>query len=163
MKVKERKGKLTIIDFNELEAYKIASKIEQDGIEFYGSLIGSLKDKDVKEKLEILLGEEKRHFAFFQGCLSQVGQKIEDNFEEDDLFRYLDYGIFKPYQNIDQIKEIINDVDKALNLGIIIEDRTIKFYQVCNKQVSSDKTKRELKAIIEEEKRHKSLLESMLR
>ncbi len=39
MKIEEREGKLVIVDFNELEAYKVASKIEKDGIRFYDNLI----------------------------------------------------------------------------------------------------------------------------
>jgi rubrerythrin len=162
MKIQDKNGKLQIVDFNELEAYKIASKIEQDGIIFYENLIDGVKDQAAKNKLQYLLVEERKHLSFFQDCLSKVGADKEDGFEDDDLLNYMDYGIFQPYEHMSQMKDIIDDVDEALDIGIIVEDRTAKFYQVCKDKVSSQKTKQELGNIIKEEERHKELLLDML-
>lgn len=35
MKVEEKNNKLVITDFNEIDAYKIAYKVEKDGLDFY--------------------------------------------------------------------------------------------------------------------------------
>lgn len=162
MKIQDKDGKLQIVDFNEVDAYKIASKIEQDGITFYENLAQGVKDPAAKNKLQYLLGEEKKHLSFFQDCLSQAGEDIADGFEDDDLLSYMDYGIFQPYEHMSQMKDVIDDVDKALDMGIIVEDRTAKFYQACKDKVSSQKTKQELQNIIQEEERHKELLIGML-
>jgi len=162
MKIQDKNGKLDIVDFNELEAYKIASKIEQDGIAFYENLVNGVKDAGAKEKLKYLLSEEKKHLGFFQGCLSKVQEKIDDGFEEDDLLKYMDYGVFQPYEHMQQMKDIIDDLDKALDIGIIVEDRTVKFYQACKEAISAPQAKKELQNIIDEEERHKALLLKML-
>ena len=162
MKIEEREGKLTIVDFNELEAYKIAAKIEQDGISFYENLANGVKQDGAKEKLEHLLEEEKKHLKFFEWCLSKVEEKLEDGFEEDDLLKYMDYGVFQPYQHMNQMKDIIDDVDKALDIGIIVEDRTVKFYQACKDKITSQEAKKEIQNIIDEEEKHKELLLGML-
>lgn len=162
MKIQEKNGQLQIVDFNELDAYKIASKIEKDGISFYQNLVNGLKDKGAKEKIQYLLREEKQHLSFFEGCLSKVGENTEDGFEDDDLLSYMDYGIFQPYEHMSQMKDIIDDVDKALDIGIIVEDRTVKFYQACKDKVASKPTQKELQNIINEEEKHKELLLNML-
>jgi rubrerythrin len=162
MKIEERNNKLQIVDFNEMEAYKIASKIERDGISFYENLVNGIKDKGAKEKILYLLGEEKKHLSFFEACLSKTGEDREDGFEDDDLLSYMDYGIFQPYEHMNQMKDVIDDVDKALDIGIIVEDRTVKFYQACKDKVTSKDTKKELQNIINEEEKHKELLLSML-
>lgn len=162
MKIEEREGKLVIVDFNELEAYKVASKIEKDGIRFYDNLIQKIEDVSVKESLTFLLQEENKHLALFQKHLSETGQKVGDGFEEDDLLNYMEYGIFQPYQSMNAMMDIIDDVTKAIDLGIIVEDRTVKFYQACKAHVSSDTTKTELQHIIDEESKHKAMLENIL-
>jgi len=162
MKISEKKGTLTIVDFNELDACKIASKIERDGITFYQNLIEKVADTGARERLCFLLGEEKKHLAFFEEWLNQAAQTREDNFEEDDLLSYMDYGIFQPYQRMGEMKDLIDDVAKALDLGVIIEDRTVKFYEACKEKVSSKKTKKQLGDIIAEEEKHKALLEALI-
>jgi len=162
MKIQDEQGKLQIVDFNELEAYKIASKIEKDGISFYRNLVNGIKDKGAREKIQYLLSEEKKHLSFFEDCLSKAGEDTEDGFEDDDLLSYMDYGIFQPYKHINQMKDIIDDVDKALDIGIIVEDRTVKFYQACKDKVTAKAAQKELQNIIDEEEGHKELLLNML-
>ncbi len=61
-----------------------------------------------------------------------------------------------------EIKDLVDDLEKVLDLGVLIEDKSIKFYQACRDKVSSAKAKSELKNIIDEENRHRVLLEEML-
>ena len=78
------------------------------------------------------------------------------------MFNYLDYGVFKPYQDLNNMADKISDVKSTLRLGIIIEDKSIKFYQACSQKVASGETKIGLQDIIKEEARHKILLEDLL-
>ena len=163
MKIEERNGELTIVDFNGLEAYNIASKVEKDGIVFYENLAKCVKKKEVKDELQLLINEEKKHLKFFQDQISAIEESEEDSFQEDNLLNYMDYGIFQPYQGIKDMADKIDDVNKALRLGVLVEDKSIKFYQACLDKVSSLEAKKEIANIIEEEKRHKVLFESMLK
>ncbi|MFH1855961.1 MAG: ferritin family protein [Candidatus Omnitrophota bacterium] len=162
MKVEEIHGALIITDFNQIEAYKIACKIEKDGIEFYKSLLESVGEEDAREEIKFLLREEINHLKFFEHRLDELRQNIEDGFEEDDLFNYLDYEVFEPYRQArEMIADKINNAEKALRLGILIEERAVNFYQACSEQISS-LVKDVVVNIMKEEERHKSILEKML-
>jgi rubrerythrin len=162
MRIEEKEDKLVIVDFNELEAYKIASKIEEDGIRFYERLTEGVRDENIKGRLRFLLEEERKHLIFFKESLYRMQERTEDAFEEDNLLSYIDYAIFQPYQSIDDMADKIDDVKKALRLGVIVEEKSIKFYQACKDNISSAQTESELQNIINEENRHKALLESIL-
>jgi rubrerythrin len=162
MRIEEKQGKLVVTDFNEFEAYRIASKIERDGIEFYEKLSNNAGQKELKNALRFLLQEEKKHLKFFEGCLSLLREEKEDISEDEDLLSSMDYGIFKPYQSITELENILKDSRKAIRLGLVIEDRSIEFYKNCEGKISTPVTKKEISRIIEEEKRHKELLENIL-
>lgn len=162
MRVEEKQGKLVVTDFSELEAYKIAVKIEEDGIGFYKKLLEKSIYNKAKEVLSFLLNEEKKHLKFFEGCIVTLRQNREDSFEEDNLLKDFDYGIFSPYKDIKELEIRIDVARKALNLGLIIEDNSIKFYSLCSEKVNSSQAKKEIAAVIEEEKKHKILLQDLL-
>ncbi len=162
MKIEEKAGQLVVTDFNELEAYKIAIKIEKDGINFYENLINKEKNAAVKKELEFLLSEERQHLKLFQERLYELREKLGDNFETDDVLNYLDYGIFHPYQDIKHLEKALNNIKKTLRLGIIIEEKSVKFYQACLEHVSTPQAKDALKKIIQEETNHQNIFETML-
>jgi len=162
MKIDERKDEFVITDFNELEVYKIACKIEKDGIGFYEGILCNEKNDKSRKELNILIKEEEEHLKLFERYLSEVRQRIEDGFEEDDLLNYMDYGVFAPYRGISDLADKIDDAKKALRLGVLIEEKSIKFYKACREKVTSPLTKKEMSNIIEEEKRHKRRFEDKI-
>ena len=163
MKIKEQKGNFIITDFEELEAYKIACKIENDGIYFYKSLLDKTSGRKLKETLNFLLGEEKKHLKTFTAAQLRAAKDKEDAYEDEDILNSMDYGIFQPYQNIDELNKVLDNSLKALKLGIVIEDKSIKFYTACQEKVSSPEAKKELSGIIREEEKNKHLLSGLLK
>lgn len=162
MKVSEEQGKLIISDFNELEAYKIAVKIEEDGIRLYKKLLEKSIFNKAKEVLSFLLNEEKKHLKFFEGCIAALRQTKEDSFEEDNLLKDIDYGIFSPYDGLKDLEKKIDVARKALKLGLIIEENSIKFYALCSEEVNNSQAKKEIAAIIDEERKHKVLIQDLM-
>ena len=158
MRVKEKDGDMIITDFSEIEAYKIACKIESDGLHFYKKLREKVKDEKAKETIDFLLEEEKEHLRIFEKMLFDVREKQEDAFEEDDLLSSMDYGIFKPYENIENLENILNDQKRAINLGLAIEDKCIIFYEACKNMVKDEKTKEAISKIIKDEYKHREQL-----
>ncbi len=164
MRVEEVKGELVIVDFDEMEAYKIACKIEKDGIEFYQRLLSKLTPENDKAKkiLSFLLNEEYEHLKFFEESLFRLRQKKEEDSEDEDILTSMDYGIFSAYQNIKELQAILDEPAKALRLGIAIEEKSIKFYECCRGHVTSGEVKQELAVIIDEEAKHKEVLADMV-
>lgn len=157
MRIEEVKGELAIVDFDEIEAYKIASKIEKDGIEFYQKLLKKLGAEDEKcEKIiSFLIDEERAHLKFFEESLFRLRQKspeLTDN-DEDDILTSMDYGIFKG---------IAQNPHEALRSAISIEEKSVKFYTCCKGHVQSAQAKQELQVIIDEEMKHREVLRDML-
>lgn len=155
-------GECRITDFSELEAYKIAIKIEKDGMAFYASLAKQEKNPESKHILDFMVEEERRHLSFFENALEDLRSRLTEEYEDDDLLSYTDYGIFEPYKEIQSLPEVINDVKKALKLGINIERNALRFYEECSRLISSQETKKALADISEEEMKHLETLEKIL-
>lgn len=163
MKIEEKDGKLVITGFNEFEVYRIAIAIEEDGVQFYGKLSQATSKSKVKETLEFLKKEEMRHASIFEQLLQEMRDRGEDRAEDNDILNSIDFGIFKPYQSLQELQSVLTDTPKAIKLGLIIEKKSIVFYQACKKRISSKKVADELKVIIKEEQQHKAILERMLK
>lgn len=162
MKVNVKSNEIEITDFSAIESYKIACAIEKDGLGFYKELLSAEKNTEVRQTLEFLIDEEARHLEMFESKLEDLRMRQEEDFEDDDLFACIDYGIFEPYKNIENLADYLDDIKKALRLGINIEDKAISFYRACLKHTSSDEVKEELSKIIAEEINHRKLLENIL-
>ncbi len=163
MKIEEKNGNFVITDFNQFEAYRIAARIEKDGVDFYEKLAQKVDDNQTRKTLELLASEEVRHLRTFEYLLTEARQVSEDESEDNDLLTSMDFGIFKAYQNLEELESIIADSKKAIKVGIEVEAKSIAFYESCQKALSSDKAKQEVAKIINEEYKHKGLLEDMLR
>ena len=163
MKVEEKAGKLVISDFDEFEAYRIASNIEEDGINFYKMIAERAINPEVRETLEFLLDEEEKHLEFFSDCLDAIRQEKEDVSKEDDSVTSIDFGIFQPYKRLEDMEKIITNIEKALSLGVVIENKSIEFYAACRLHITNEETKEKISNIIEEEMRHKDKFIQLMR
>jgi rubrerythrin len=158
MRIEERAGSLVVVDFDDLEACKIAVRIEKDGMAFYEALAAGMSDAEVRGQILSLAGQERDHPVFFEGELARLRETKEDLFEEDDLASSLEYGIFAPYRDL---ADALETPRKALRLGQLVEARSVQFYEACRGRVSSDETKRQLDRIIAEERLHARKLKEM--
>lgn len=162
MRIEERDGNFAIVDFDELEAFKIASKIERDGINFYERLARGVAGGRVRDTMNLLAGQERDHLEFFDGELYKTRERRQDCFEEDDLLSVIDYGIFQPYWSMGELEKALDSPRRAIRLGIIIEEKSICFYESCMRHLSSGETRDGVGRIVGEEREHKRLLEDML-
>ncbi len=162
MRIQEKNGNFEVVDFDAVEAYKIACKIEADGLEFYSYLQKSVSAEPARKMLAHLLQEEQKHLSLFENRLSALRQRTSDLSEDDDLLSSMEYGIFQPYKNIEELALVVRDPAKALRLGLKVEDMSIRFYEACRNNVAASKAKDEISLIIKEEQKHKKLLQEIL-
>lgn len=165
MKVKlNDSGEVEIYDFNPVEALEVAVKIEEEGINFYTSLTKAVEDDETKNGLQYLLNEEKEHLKFFETQLERARGVAEDGFEEDNIFSYLEPGVFQQFREIKtNSKSVLADPSKAIKLGILVEEDTVKFYRAILKNTGSDEGREAWEKIIDEEVKHKDKLTKILK
>lgn len=161
MKIKIQDGKPVISEFNEFDAYRIALAVETRGVRFYEKILECARNEQAKPMLKFLIEEERKHLVFFENALTELRQEKSDPDEDNDLLASMDFGIFEPYDQMKEMCDVVSDLGRALNLGVIIEDKSIEFYAACAQHVSGD-TRRALQEIIAQEEKHKELLENIL-
>ena len=149
MKIKGIGEEIQIHDFNAKEAFRLARKLESEGITFYTKVLESAKDSKVKEVLHYLLEEEKDHLQLFQNMIEREDPETSDD-SGDDILDILDTGVFA----LPKDEESTTDLDRALQLGINIEKRSLAFYLEIMKHTDNEVGKAALKKIIDEEEKH---------
>ncbi len=164
MKVEKKEDKYIITDFDEFQAYKIASKVERDGMNFYTYLSINSDKQEIKEIFQFLADQERRHLRLFKGFLD--GLQSDDQYVAQDsgllnTFNLMDTGIFKPLHVLEKEAKGM-DAAHCIQLALEAEIGSINFYLACLENVPA-KTEKELLNIIEEEKKHKSMLEDALK
>ncbi len=162
MKIEEKDGNLVITDFDEFEVYRVACRIEKDGLDFYRRLLEVTKAAKTREALQFLLAEEKKHLGFFEDCLTRIRREAEDPSEDNDLIEAMDYEVFASFQQLGKMESVVKDPAKAMRLAVAIEDKSVKFYTACHEKVQSAQTRSELKKIIEEEQKHRELFAGLV-
>lgn len=71
-------------------------------------------------------------------------------------------GRWQSLQQVPDPEKLITDKKRVYGLGILLEDKAIKFYEECRKKVTAAGAKKGLKVIIMEEQKHKALFEKLL-
>lgn len=162
MNVKKEGEKFVITDFSEFEAYKIAAKLEKDGTGFYTYLADKTKDGEAKKLYEFLSEEERKHLQFFQDHLDKLKQEKEDttDYADNNLINLMDTGVFPSYRMLSIMSEDAYDEKEALQFALDVEVKSVNYYRACLEHITSGDTQKALMDIIEEETRHKELLEN---
>jgi len=156
---------ITISDFKPIEAYKIARRLEAEGISFYSLLLSAPEVKttggnsETERAIESLLVEERKHLRFFD-------QKIEElagPFEESSIVDDVDTQVFSYYGEPVDFIAVVRDREKAIKMGMLFERRSINFFKACFKDASDGAAKNAFFNIIKEEEKHFEILKEMLK
>ena len=162
MRIEEKNGSLVIVDLNDLEVYKIACKVEKDGIYFYSKLLDLAVNEKSREILNLLLEEEKKHLQIFEDIMFNI-RKEEWIEKEDDLLDDLDYGVFPVDMPELEAGIYLKDPQKAVALCILMEKRTVAFYDALRDKIMNEKTKKEIENIKKKEEEHIVILQNLLK
>ena len=149
MRIRDTGTGIQLYDFTAPEAYRIARNIEQEGIRFYQMLMDKAADAGVRELVTRLRDAEAEHLRIFEQLLEGAGGK-PGQWEDDDLLESVDDAIF----SITEDQVAAADFGQALQLGIIIEKRSLAFYLEVEKHTESSEGKDALRKVIAEERQH---------
>lgn len=158
----DKNGTIHISDFNPVQAYKIAIKLEEGGIAFYQGLGRQLKDEGARREIDFMIKQEQDHLKAFRALLLEVKASVDDTFEEDDIVDHLQTHIFDASiekEVADRADHRHTTLEEALNM----ERRSVVFYQGCLGQTTDAAARKAFSRIIEEEKAHQAKFASLLR
>lgn len=155
-------GDVLLSDFNALQAYKIARKLEKDGIDFYTKVLETSGDKDLNSAIKYLIESEKDHLSFFQSRISQLQAEAADGFEEEDVTDFIDSSIFRPEELAQRGSIDFTQPVSALTYGVIVEAKSVSFYSALLENVTDETAREAVQAIIAEEKKHLETLRSLV-
>jgi rubrerythrin len=157
VEVKIGKDHIVISDFDELEVWKIAMKVEIDGEKYYKSVIGKSSDPRVIRTFKRLAEDERQHYEKFKGLfeveLRSRGIDPASTDSEEGIFTYMDSGIFSKDAEAKSVK------DAVLNAQIV-ELRSMLFYKEILKNTKNEGSGQALSEIIEQEQMHLNILKS---
>ena len=145
-----------MIRFTADDAMEVAIKLEENGQNFYNRMAEKFDDPEVKKLFTFLKEEEIKHRETYTAMLSKLGknQTMENYPEEYNAYlkAYAEKIIFSPQKLEEEISRI-NDEKTALNFAIGAELETILYYEEIKKMVS-EKEKKLIEKVIEEERKH---------
>jgi rubrerythrin len=163
MKVDFSTDEVKIFDFDELEAYRIARKLERDGVYFYTRLREEVSDPEIRGVVDMLINDEENHLRLFEEKVEDLcrEQKVLD--EDDTLADIVDSHVMDTLKDSEQIANILCNPQEALKLGISTEKRSVAFYGNLRQNTSDEAGREALEEIIRDEEEHLDKLKGLLR
>jgi rubrerythrin len=149
------------------DALELAMNIETNGEAFYKAVARKAGNDDVRAMFEDLAVQETRHYAIFQK-LSQAtaGNPLMTAVQWDEYQDYLQAtvrsSLFEGPDRALAAAEEVADEQEAIQMAIGFEKETLLFFYNLNDLVS-DRDRKTVRRIIDEEKSHVQRLAKMLR
>ncbi|MFH0771772.1 MAG: ferritin family protein [Candidatus Omnitrophota bacterium] len=158
MKIAYKGEEIILYDFEPLEAYNIARKLELEGINFYTIFAAHCDNKETKAAIEYLLLEERDHLRIFENKIVAFGGPFEEMSVADEV----DTTVFGSFGESVDLIEIVKTKNKAIDSGILFEKRSISFMESCLEKTVNSETREAFEDIIKEERRHIDILRGIL-
>lgn len=137
------------------EIARIAMTIEEKGSNFYTALAGKTEDERAKQVFLKLAEEEKEHRRVFEKILSTYeGDEVLEQEASGYLTAVLKGSVFPGSSTLKRFVEEISTVKDALAIGIQAEKDAILLYHELMVRTKSEKARKMLYDLLEEEKMH---------
>lgn len=137
------------------EIARIAMTIEEKGSNFYSALAVKTEDERAKQVFIKLAEEEKEHRRVFERILTTYeGGELLDEEATGYLSAVLKGNVFPGPSNLKKYIEGISTVKDALAIGIQAEKDAILLYHELMVRTKSEKARKMLHDLLEEEKMH---------
>ncbi|MGR3317753.1 MAG: ferritin-like domain-containing protein [Candidatus Anammoxibacter sp.] len=154
---------IKIYDFNALQALKIGRRLEIEGIDFYNNALisGDVVDA-VKDGLEFLIQEEKKHLTLLEDKIEEITAQEEDGFEEEDLEDFLNTKVFSDINNLKDKNEGFNNLQETIAFGLKIENRSIMFYKALLGHIDDKSGRAVVEELVSQESDHLQKLNTLM-
>ncbi|MFH1837325.1 MAG: ferritin family protein [Candidatus Omnitrophota bacterium] len=147
--------------FSVCEIMEIAVRIEENGKDFYAALSKMSDSPELKKTFDYLADMEKEHIETFRGMSQNECSYEPKEVYPEEYFAYMkdlaSQFVFTQKNKGKEIAENVKDVIDGMELAISLEKDSILFYEEAKKHLQ-DNAKADIEKIINEEKKHVSLL-----
>ncbi|MHC5040696.1 MAG: hypothetical protein ACYTHM_25570, partial [Planctomycetota bacterium] len=145
-----------------VEAFRVASLLEQEGIAFYERLLESFHDPAIQAAAEGLLASEKRHLERFERELALEMEVVGEEAEDGEPEALLDAGVFPRPEEAEALFDEITGPRELIALGARIEEASIRFYEALLANTSRLGGRHAIEEVLDEERHHLATLQSLL-
>ena len=162
MKVDFSGDEIKIFDFDELEAYRIARKMEQDGLYYYSRMKEEVHQPEIRRVIEMLIEDERDHLNLFERKIEGLAREHGVDDEGETLADIVDSKAMDVLKDTARVAEILCDPHEALRLGASVERRSIAFYREILRSTEDSAGKAAIEELIEQEQDHLQKLKELL-
>jgi rubrerythrin len=140
-----------------MKIFELAKQVEKNGEKFYSDLVDKATDVGLKNIFTLLAQDERKHYNVFESMEQQKDFELEDTTiltEAKSIF-----------QNIkDKAVQISIETpqEEVYQVALTNEQKSIEIYGDLLKSTNNDGHRETIKKIIEEEKKHKFLIEQLI-
>jgi len=150
------------------EVFRIAIRLEEDGIEFYKVASEKLSTKRLRDVLDSLVVEELEHKMTFQGMARGRGIYLspDPGFEDispQTMQALVDAEVFPSPEERDLAIASLHSPAQVLRFAIRVEKGSIHFYRQATKAAKSEKVREAFDKILGQEHQHFRLLSAELK
>ena len=163
MKVDFSGDEIKIYNFDELEAYKIARKLEEDGIFYYSRMKEEVLKPTIRDVVEILISDERKHLSVFEEKVEELSRKHKVLDDGETLPDIVDSHVMDVLKDTDRVAGILCNPQEALKLGISVERRSIAFYNEILRNTHDESGRAAIEELIADEQKHVERLEGLVR
>ncbi|MBD3332286.1 hypothetical protein GF356_05510 [candidate division GN15 bacterium] len=150
---------------DQLEPYRIALKLEQDGKAFFLEAARKTTSKFAKQTFEFLAAEEDRHIdtitEFFDSVMKGDESQLVDVGESDAEHKLASFN--DKLARLEKADQPIGSDREAYEFAIKFENGAEEFYAEKLQEATHPRVKKFYKWLIAEEKMHARLLKSCLK
>lgn len=163
MKVDFSGDEIMIYDFDELEAYRAARKLERDGVYYYSRMKDEIANPEIRDVVEMLIVDEKQHLNMFDEKVQEICRERKVLDEDETLADIVDSRVMDILTDSEQVGNILCSPQEALRLGISVEKRSIAFYSQLLRNTRDESGRAAIEELIGEEREHLDKLTGLLR
>ena len=162
MKVDFSGDEIKIFDFDELEAYRIARKMERDGLHYYSRMKEEVRKPEIREVIETLIEDERDHLNLFERKIEELVREHQVDDEGETLADIVESKTMDVLKDTMRVTEILCDPQEALRLGASVKKRSIAFYNEILLTTEDKSGKAAIEELIQQERNHLQKLKELL-
>ncbi len=155
---------------NAEEVIRIATRIEEKGLEFYEAVAEKIDNPIMERQLKALASWEDTHVAQMKKLMPENAYSEQEYplffSPEEDVTQYLnaiaDQHIFAKECSISDIVDECKTISDLLKLALRFEKESVEFYTTLAHKIVDDESREIVKTIASEEVEHVETIEKLL-